>query len=316
MIKNGRDTQGIMMPEKNSGPSSLPAGAEIQRIDFTTQPAASQKVLVAFPPAIGRWAVLLSTDPAEGLPVAANELLVLTVAANVTSLSEHEEAELMTQLKDWVDSGQSDLEPASLMMTLQGARIFWSPGRIALLAPEERLETVCAALVEASFYEGELRTIEQTLTDGWPQLETDLPLAFEFQEKSIGKRKKLQQQFQQSLLLRAQLARISPHVHCPHLHPPTLASQVGERVRERTRMVHRHESLSDQLEVFERVYELCGERASNFMLTRSGNILEWIIILLLLTQILFGCFEILTNLGDTSTTTPVTSEVQVTSEGQ
>ena len=31
--------------------------------------------------------------------------------------------------------------------------------------------------------------------------------------------------------------------------------------------------LGEQIEVFERVYELCGQRASDFMLTRSGNLL-------------------------------------------
>jgi uncharacterized Rmd1/YagE family protein len=72
---------------------------------------------------------------------------------------------------------------------------------------------------------------------------------------------------------------------------------VAERFRDRTRVTHRHESLDEQLQVFERVYESCGQRASDFMLTRSGNTLEWIIILLLAGQTLLLVFDILSNTG-------------------
>lgn len=314
MISNGRDSQTLMKPEKNGSHWALPAGAEFLHIGFTTQPTPEQKVWFKFPAGVGQTAVLLASDPAAS--VSPNELIVLTVPASEIRLTEHEEEAMMNQLRSWVDTKSQELEPASLMMTLQGARIFWKPGRVAIFAPADRLKSVCNAVVEASYYEAELTSVEQQLNESWPQLEADMPLAFEFQEKAIGRRKQLQKQFQQSLLIRGRLSRIAPHVHCPHVHPPTLASQVGERLRERTRMVHRHESLGEQLEVFERVYELCGDRASNYMLTRSGNILEWVIILLLLTQILFSGFEILTSYQETPATNQVTTEVQATTDAQ
>ena len=62
-------------------------------------------------------------------------------------------------------------------------------------------------------------------------------------------------------------------------------------------MVDRCEFLDEQIEVFEKVYDSCGQRASDFMLNRSSNMLEWIIIVLLSTQILLTGFEILTSLG-------------------
>ena len=314
MISNGRDSQTLLKPEKNGSHWALPAGTEILRIGFTTQPRAEQKVLFRFPSGVGQTAVLLASDPAAS--VSPNELTVLSVPAPEIRLTEHEEEAMMHHLRHWVDAKSQEHEPASLMMTLQGARIFWKPGRVAIFAPVERLKSVCDAVVEASYYEAELSSIEHELNTSWPQLEADMPLAFEFQEKAIGRRKQLQKQFQQSLLIRGRLSRIAPHVHSPHVHPPTLASQVGERLRERTRMVHRHESLGEQLEVFERVYELCGDRASNYMLTRSGNILEWVIILLLLTQILFSGFEILTSYEETPASNQITTEVQTTMDGQ
>ena len=90
---------------------------------------------------------------------------------------------------------------------------------------------------------------------------------------------------------------MNPFVLSPHVHPPTLASQIAERLRERTRMHARLEILGEQLEVFENVYESCGQRASDFMLNRSSLKLEWIIIILLLTQIVIIVFEIMMAMG-------------------
>lgn len=283
------------MPRHDSLLPGLPPGTEIQQIAFVSERVAGQQVLLEFPHPIHRWAVLVKSDPDQQQTVSADDLLVLTIPA-----SNQEDVELLGKVRDWVDLAAAESQPKSLMMTLQGAQIFWTPGRLAVLAQSDRLATVRTALVEACFYEAELRDIERTLGEAWPQLEADMPLAFEFDEASIGKRQQLRKRFLQILQIRARLARIAPHVHCPHMHPPTLASQVGERLRERTRMVHRHEFLDEQVEVFEEVYEKCGERVSDFMLTRTGNKLEWIIIVLLATQILLTLFEILTSAGSAS----------------
>jgi uncharacterized Rmd1/YagE family protein len=61
-------------------------------------------------------------------------------------------------------------------------------------------------------------------------------------------------------------------------------------------MLHRHEILDDQLEAFERVYETCGQRISDFVQSRTGHILEWIIIILLTLQMVIWGVEILTSL--------------------
>jgi hypothetical protein len=212
-------------------------------------------------------------------------------------LESQEDLELLANVRAWVEANTANHHLPSHMMTLQGAQIVWSAKRIAVLAPANRLETIRKALVQAAFYEAELAEIERALGAAWPQWEADLPLAFEFDERSLAKRKQLKQRFRDVLLLRARHARIAPQVHAPHLHPATLASQVEERFRERTRLVHRHEFAGEQLEVFEKVYENCSQRASDFVLTRSSNTLEWVIIVLLLAQILFSMFEIVTSLG-------------------
>lgn len=275
------------------GHAQLPAGSSIQQIAFVAD-RTNQEVIFEFPPPIQRFAVLVKGNHAP----APSDLAMLSVPA----LADPPE-EVLSKMKQWVEasdaaahSSNAALGP-SHWMTFQGAQLCWLPGRVAILAAPERLEGLRRALCEVTFYEAELRSLEQTLGAAWPQLEADMPLAFEFDQRSQSQRKQLRKRFQQVLLIRARLARIGPHVHAPFLHPPTLASQISERFRERSRLVHRHEFLGEQLEVFERVYEMCGQRANDFLLTRSGIMLEWVIIVLLMTQLLLTCFEMLTATG-------------------
>jgi hypothetical protein len=152
-------------------------------------------------------------------------------------------------------------------------------------------------VIEASYYETGLCKVEASLGQSWPLLEADMPLAIEFNQQSIPKRKQLRDRFRQILQQQAHMARIGPYVHAPHMYPPTLASQISERLRDRTRMMHRHEFLDDQLEVFHTVYESCAQRSSDFMLARSGHTLEWIIIVILLVQTLFSVVEMMAGTG-------------------
>lgn len=179
------------------------------------------------------------------------------------------------------------------MTSLQAAQICWAPGRIAVVAPAERLTAVRNAVLEVAYFEHELREIERQLGADWPALEADIPQAFAADERTLARRRTLRERFERVMLLRARLARITPFLLAPHVYPPTLASQIGERFRERTRVHQRIECLREQLEVFERVYEMCGQRASDFVLTRSSNTLEWVIIILLLAQILLSLFDML-----------------------
>ncbi|WP_404305794.1 hypothetical protein [Neorhodopirellula lusitana] len=205
--------------------------------------------------------------------------------------------ETLKQMREWVEAELPPGSIPSLAMTFQGTQIFWAAGRLAIYAVPERLESVFKAMVEVSFYELELREMEQQLGASWSDLDEDIPLAFEVGERDLRMTEQLRSRFQQIVRLRARLARLSPQVHTPHVHPPTLASQVSERLRERTRMLHRYEQLDEQLSVFDQVYEMCGQRSSDFVQARKGHLLEWFIIILLVAQTLLYGFEFLTGMG-------------------
>ena len=202
-------------------------------------------------------------------------------------------SELPAELREWVEADpDSGGEPAT-WMAFQGAHLHWSPGRVAILAPSDRLASVRHAVIEATAHERELRAIERSMAAWWPDLEGDSALAFEFEESAVGRRKALRDRLHRALVLRARLARIAPYLLSPLVHPPTLASQVADRMRERLRMSARHEAASLQIDVFRDTYETCGSRASEFMLARTGHRLEWAIIVLLAAQLLLWGFEYL-----------------------
>ncbi len=274
-----------------------PPGAELQQVAFVTEAKPGQQVLLVLPQPLQCRAVLVGREAGEAPSDLAASLWLLKIPTATAEATSAEHKEHLAFARTWVEAAAPHEDAPALMMTFQGAQIVWAPGRVAVLAPAERLTALSKALIEASYYEAELREIESAIGAAWPQFQADSPLAFEFNERSIGERKRLRQRFQEVLLFHARLARLSPHIDAPHLHPPTLASQVGERLRERTRMVHRLEYLIEQIEVFEQVYEMCGQRSSDFMLARTGHILEGIIILLLIAQLTLSAFEILTSLG-------------------
>ncbi|QDV69691.1 hypothetical protein Poly24_34080 [Rosistilla carotiformis] len=272
--------------------SELPFGSEIQQIAFVSEHRPEQKLLLALPMPFRRYAVNAESAPDPQTDESHDRLQIMTIPT-----SNHQDPELQAVARHWVGSRATEQKLPLEMMTLQGAQVFWTTGRVAVLAPEDRLDSVCLALIENCWYEAELRDIEQLLGESWPQMEADAPLAFTFDEKSLSKQPQLKKRFQQLVGIRARQSQLGPFIHQPHLHPPTLASQVGERYRERSRMLHRHEFLGEQLEVFERIYDALGQRASDFVQSRTGHILEWIIIVLLLTQLLLWGFELLTSAG-------------------
>ena len=275
-------------------PARVPRGSVVERVTFVTEPSNGQTVLMEFPDPINRRAVLVNgafTAVKDRPPAPAEEVLVLSVPAP----TRRTRTCWSRCGSGWIQASRR--RPQEPDDRASRAQIVWAPGRVAVLAQGDRLDSVRKALIEVSYYEAELRSLERELSGLWPDLEADAPLAFEFEEKSIRKRRHLSQRFQQILSLRARLARITPHVLHPHVHPPTLASQVGERIRERIRMTQRVEFIDGQIEVFERIYESCGQRASDFMLARRSHTLEWVIILLLLTQTILLSVDLMSKVG-------------------
>jgi hypothetical protein len=217
---------------------------------------------------------------------------------------EIEASPLIPTIIDWVEPGVVVELRQSQTLMLQGVQVIWGPARAAILAPPERWETLRFALAEFTYFDRELRQIEQGLGKEWTTLQSDATLAFEVREQELARAEALKSRFLQVFAWRASLAQLEPHLHRPPVHPPTLASQVGERLRERTRIIERAEFIDSQLDVIERMHDLCSQRMSDFSSSRKHLILEWIIVILLAVETAILLVDYLTPATTSETTTP------------
>jgi hypothetical protein len=277
---------GIERRERLQSPPPLPEGSGVEQLVFQPQPANGQPPESEFDEA-SHYLHAQDGEVKDG-----KGLLLLLVP-----LMSPDCAEVMAQARAWVENAAGDSCIRPLVLTLQGVQVVWSPGRAALLAPGDRIGQVRKAVIEFAFHEHELREIEQGIGRGWPGLESDSALAFDFHEKAIGRRADLAKRLQQTIALRARLARVTPYLCLPAIYPPTLAAQIGERLRERTRAEHRLDFVDRQLDVFERVYEMCSTRSSDFMHARKEHMLEIIIILFLATEVLLQLIAMMMGSG-------------------
>ncbi|MFQ3593919.1 MAG: hypothetical protein SNJ82_12130 [Gemmataceae bacterium] len=260
--------------------TTWPPGSQIQAVRFVATATASEPGLVELAAPIAQRAIAV----AEGQQADAL-LLTIPVAADPALESD-------PQLLAWIAPDGRD-SPQRQLIVLQGAQLHWHLPRIALLASPQRLELVRPAVLEMLFLENELRSIESELARLWPDLEADAALAFSFEERSLTQRDSLRHRFLRVVCLRSRLAKITPRLVIPQVYPPTLASQMQERLRERLHVSNRLEALETQLELFERIYDQGGQRASDYLLSRRSYILEWFIVILLLLQIVLQAIELL-----------------------
>jgi hypothetical protein len=213
---------------------------------------------------------------------------------------------LIQQIQAWVEDtspmNSMALTPPgqikSVLLTLQGIHLVWQPDRAVVIAEPQRMDIVCKSLIEATFFEQELRRIEAGIDLGWERTKSDSKFAFEFNERDVPEKQQLSQRFQEILELRIRLARLTPQILVPHVYPPTIASQIGERLRERTRMPERLELVDEKLSAQERVYDHCSQRAGEYLVARKGHLLEWIIIILLFIQTMLWIVDLLSSMSE------------------
>ncbi|MCA9044241.1 MAG: hypothetical protein KDA69_07975 [Planctomycetaceae bacterium] len=274
--------------------ATFPDGTQRLAVRFVDRAASQGTVLLEIPAPVQINAIEISAEEISADDEHLEVEILAVPEANGKNGSAADHADTLQAMQSWVEKHATQ---PTLVITFQGVHIFGTTRRVAFLGHPSRLNSIRQALLEASYFELEQRRIEQWAYATWPNAEQDLPSAFEFSEASLEDKQQIQKRFEALLRIRARLSRISLHVYAPHIYPPTLASQIGERLRERTQLAHRHEVLWEQLEVYNEIYEMCAQRVSDYTLTRSANALEWVIIVLLLIQILFSAFDLLTSMG-------------------
>lgn len=280
----------------SGGPArgDLPSGeaarevAHAQQIGFCDDKALGQPPLRRFRDPYPRVAVarpvvvdeLLSTAPAGQPPLDKFDFLFLPggLASPI---------ELQRAAEAWMnDPALTALQP-TIDLVLQSDRVLWRPGRAVVLGASRRLPDLLAGLVDFSFYEGELRRLEQELEDDWTVAEADVPLTHGLERSALARREHVDQMTRRTALRRIRFARLSPHLEKASAALPGPARRLSAELALQAEVVERLKNVDDRLEVFENLYELANDRLSEFTYFRREYRLEvWIIVLLLAEALL------------------------------
>ena len=206
-----------------------------------------------------------------------------------------EEHRVFSQLLAWAEQGGSASPP--VVLDLYGTLVIWTPRRSAVITAADRLANAATAVSDFAETVAELAVIEQAIADAWADYETDLPQGFAVTTAGPDQLTELSRRYQRAMSLAGRLARLSPRIHQPPLHPPTLASQIGERLRDRCRLADREEFADDQLETILRLYEASSQQASDRLLANREHVLTWVIVLLLAAETVLLLVDLLAAAG-------------------
>lgn len=186
---------------------------------------------------------------------------------------------------------------AAVVVPLYGCLVAWMPGRAVVVGPATRLDHLEAAVADFAAREADLRDAERRAATLLDTVEADAAEAFAIDESSPRRREALAARYRDAVSVGRRLALLAPAVHAPPVHPPTLASQLGERLRDRTRLAERHELAVGRVELVERVTESCGQRAADAGIAARQTALEWAIVVLLVVQTTLLVVDLLARQG-------------------
>jgi hypothetical protein len=225
-----------------------------------------------------------------------------------TSAAAHQGPDGMTErLRAWVMAGNGaapapagaahPLSPPAVVVPLYGSLVVWTPGRAALAGAAEALGQLEEAVLEFANREAELRAAEGRAAALLDALPGDAARGFTLDGEPADPADAPAERYREAVALGRALALLAPAVHAPPLHPPTLASQLGERLRDRTRLVERHGLAVERAEFIERTTEARAHRALEVGVARRQTGLEWAIVVLLVVQTVLLVIDLLARRG-------------------
>jgi len=166
--------------------------------------------------------------------------------------------------------------------------VAWQPGLAVLSVRAEHEDDVVAAITYFSFYEGELRKLEQRVDELWPKAERDVALTHQVKKHDLARTDSINELTRVVQLARMRFSRIAWLLENPD---PDLLSNAGCQIVSelvgRGNIENRLEAVEDRLEIFSDLYELANDRLSEFSFFWREYTLEvWILAMLVLEVVL------------------------------
>jgi hypothetical protein len=188
-------------------------------------------------------------------------------------------------LAGWLDPPDVADVPRAISVALPDARLSWRPGR-ALLQGAALTGQMLTAFAEFTFYEGQLRKLEQAVRPIEASAQLDAPEAYRIRSDTETYRARFGQKMEALALLRLEFARLEPRLLSAPRHVDAAAQKLFRRLLRQAGIEDRLSAISDRLEACEDLYEGAVDRITDYRWYRKGNLLEIIIIVLLLIEVL------------------------------
>jgi len=270
------------MSEKVQG---LDSGTSMRRIRFVEAISGKDVVLMSFKDPAPCYAIVVEA-PSKATGSTAAELRGHELEVALSTMPTNAQGSALAANRDMVEwmkqGGDPTLPP--VFIKARGVELMWRPGLALLQCDAEQADALHTAVVEFAHYEYELRRIEDEIANTWAELEQDKALAFDVTPTDLGRSVVVGERMNRVMQRRIRLARIEPHLYDPVASLPATGQKLGYELRERTRIEARLETVDAQLEVFEGIYEMSGQRMGEYRAARQEHVLEWIIIVLLAAE--------------------------------
>jgi hypothetical protein len=283
----------------SDGPASAFAEApSAQRIRFVESLPAGATPLAAFRDPYARWAigepVELESALRSSLPSPAPQsefTFVFLPSGSTTPI------ELQRRAEAWVSEPPLARESPAIHLpvidlVMQSDRILWRPGSAVVIGSSRRMSEVLAGLVEFSYYEAELRRLEQELEVDWPAAEADVSLTHGVDRQALARRGHVNEMTRRMALRRIRFARLAPRLEKAPLTLSGPMRRLFSELAQQADVVDRLRSLDDRLEVFEDLYELANDRLGELSYFQKEHRLEAWILAMLLVEVFLMLFEI------------------------
>lgn len=238
----------------------------VRRIDFVSDPPPDANIIRRFRQP-RRCAAM---ERMQDGPVDSGDLVITLVPSGAGA----EDAE-------WEHGWAEDRPTSPLAITVGGQKIRWRPGRALVQGAAAGFEHSIEALIDFTFYEGELRRLEEALEGREDQAQADIARAYSIRYHDRKDWPRIVKTAENFCRMRADYARLAPNLLVVSRDRHGDARRILLKLVEEGDIASRLEVFSDRLEACEDLYEGAVDRIAEFRWYREGHWLEAGIILLL-----------------------------------
>jgi len=193
--------------------------------------------------------------------------------------------EARSTIDRWLAAPVHPDTPPPLVVQMDAGTIRWRPGRAVIEGAVDVCKNLMAAVVDFSFFECELRRLEQDLLPYEASAAEDIAFAYQIRQADRIQWRRLGQTLESVSGLRLAFARLEPSLRSVSRSLPPDARKAVTRLFAGSGVPSRLEAFDGRLEACQDLYEGAVDRIADFRWYRHGELLEIAIVVLLILEL-------------------------------